>query len=141
MNLHLKAVFALLLALPAASIGAWAEFWPRGFFRSFPVSGHAWAADLGPYNEHFVRDFGSLYVALAICTLFAIRAGSSEAYASVGVAWSTFALLHLLFHVHHLEVFSTADVIGNLVALGGQLLLGLALIVPARPSLQGVAGR
>jgi hypothetical protein len=59
----------------------------------------------------------------------------------VGVAWSTFALLHLLFHVHHLEVFSTADVIGNLVALGGQLLLGLALLVPARPSLQGVAGR
>lgn len=58
MNLHLKAVFALLLALPAASIGAWAEFWPHEFFRSFPVSGHAWAADLGPYDEHFARDFG-----------------------------------------------------------------------------------
>ncbi len=140
MNLHLKAVVALLLAVPAASIGAWAELWPHGFFRSFPVSGHAWASGLGPYNEHFVRDFGGLYLALAICTLGAIKAGSSEAYRSVGAAWSTFALLHLLFHVQHLGVFSAADVVGNLLALGGQLVLGLGLLVPARPRLE-VVGR
>jgi hypothetical protein len=141
MNLRLKAVFAMLLAVSAASIGAWAEFWPHGFFRSFPISGHAWASGLGPYNEHFVRDFGSLYLALAMCTLLAIRAGSSEAYRSVGAAWSTFALLHLLFHLHHLAVFSAMDVIGNLLALGGQLVLGLGLLVPAQPSLQVVAER
>lgn len=141
MNVHLKGVFALLLAVSAASIGAWAELWPHGFFRSFPVSGHAWVSGLGPYNEHFVRDFGSLYLALAVCTLFAIRAGSAEAYRSVGAAWSTFALLHLVFHLHHLEVFSAADVIGNLLALGGQLVLGLGLLVPARSRLEVVAGR
>ena len=92
MNLHAKAVFALLLALSAASLGAWAEFWPRGFFRSLPLSGHSWVFGLGPYNEHFVRDFRSLYLALAMCTLFAIKAGSPEGYRSVGAAWSTFAL-------------------------------------------------
>ena len=130
----------MLLALSAASIGVWAEFWPRGFFRSFPVSGHSWVSGLGPYNEHLVRDFGSLYLALAIGTLLAIKAGSPEGYRIVGAAWSTFALLHLLFHLHHLEVFSAPDAIGNVMVLGGQLLLGLGLLVPAPSRHRVVAG-
>ena len=121
MNLHLKAILALLLALSAASIGAWAEFWPRAFFRSFPVSGHSWVSGLGPYNEHLVRDFGGLYLAMAVATSCAIKADSPEAYRSVGAAWLTFALLHLVFHLHHLDVFSAPDVVGNVLVLGGQL--------------------
>jgi hypothetical protein len=140
MNVPLKAVLTLLLALPAASIGAWAEFWPHGFFRSFPVAGHPWVSGLGPYNEHLVRDFGGLYLALAVGTVLAVKAGTPEGYRLVGVVWTTFALLHLAFHLDHLEVFSTADVVGNLFALGGQLLLGLGLLVRS-PSMRrmGVA--
>ncbi len=132
MNLNLKATFALLLALSAASIGVWAEFWPQEFFRSFPVSGHSWVSGLGPYNEHLVRDFGGLYLAMAVATSCAIKANSPEAFRSVGAAWLTFAVLHLVFHLHHLDVFTTPDVVGNVVVLGGQLLLALALLVPSR---------
>jgi hypothetical protein len=39
-----------------------------------------------------------------------------------------------------LEVFSAVDVIGNLLALGGQLMLGLGLLVPAQSRLEVVAG-
>ena len=59
----------ILWALNAlgAFVGAWALAAPRSFYDGFPMPGllGAWVASDGPYNEHLVRDVGSLYLALA----------------------------------------------------------------------------
>jgi hypothetical protein len=55
-----------ILAVVQGVVGVWALLAPASFYARFPVSGHAWVAQLPPYNEHLVRDFGALNLALAV---------------------------------------------------------------------------
>ncbi len=55
-----------VLAVSEALIGGWALFAPASFYRSFPAAGHGWVALLPPYNEHLIRDVGSLSLALTV---------------------------------------------------------------------------
>src|SRR3954471_13364403 len=57
-------VVLALLAFTSAGIGVWAAFAPRAFYDKFPGLGQVWVAVDGPYNEHLVRDFGALNLAL-----------------------------------------------------------------------------
>ena len=41
-----------------------------------------------------------------------------------------FSLPHLAFHAAHLGSFGLADQVGNMVALGGALVLALVLLLP-----------
>ena len=68
-----RAVRVLLIVLGAVALelGVWATFAPRSFYDDFPGLGRAWVAADGPYNEHLVRDFGGLNLALAVLTLVA----------------------------------------------------------------------
>lgn len=130
MTAQRKRVLAAILALSAGLVGGWATLAPRSFYDSFPLPGHHWVSGLGPYNEHLVRDVGGLYLALLVVTVWAIVRASSELLRLTGAAWFAFSLPHLLFHLDHLDGFATSDKVGNVVALGGSLLIALVLMLP-----------
>ena len=44
---------------------------PHNWYGEFPVGSGRWISSLGPYDEHLVRDFGSLYLALGLLLAFA----------------------------------------------------------------------
>ena len=60
-----------VLAAQGLLLGAWATASPRGYFNDFPGLGLQWVAGDGPYNEHLMRDYGALNLALGVFTLCA----------------------------------------------------------------------
>ena len=71
-------VLLWLLALTGLTLGIYAEFFPRAFYDDFPF-GRSWVMHDGPFNEHLVRDFGAMNLALTAVTLAALYFGSLAA--------------------------------------------------------------
>jgi hypothetical protein len=70
----------LVLGIGNIPVGVWATFVPRSFYDDFPGFGRHWVQVDGPYNEHLVRDFGAVNLALAVVTITAaILCGAREA--------------------------------------------------------------
>jgi nucleoside-diphosphate-sugar epimerase len=113
-----------LLAV-ALQIGFWASLAPRSFYDDFPGGGRVWVAVDGPYNEHFVRDFGALNLALAVLTLVALVRLSPTLVRVAAGAWLAYGIPHLVYHLRHLEPYGTGDAVANVTALA------LAVAVPA----------
>ncbi|MDP3952222.1 hypothetical protein [Microbacterium sp.] len=111
-------------------VGLWAAIWPTTFYSSFPGLGRVWIAVDGPFNEHLIRDVGSLYLALAAASIAAAFTRGPEAGRVVGVAWTVFGLPHLIYHAVQFDGMPIIDVIGNIISLGGSLLLGIVLMLP-----------
>lgn len=124
----------VVLILSAADVGIWAQLAPASFYRDFPGLGMHWLTVLGPYNEHLTRDVGGLYLALLVMTTGAlIRVADAYLVRLCAGAWAVFSAAHLSFHVAHLSMYGTRDQILNVIALGGTLLIALALLLsPAR---------
>lgn len=120
-----------LLAVSGLAIGLWAAFDPRGFYGSFPGGGRQWVSADGPYNEHLVRDFGSLNLALAAVALIAFWHPVRELLIAVGLANLVYGVPHLIYHLRHLGVYDTADKIGNIGALSVALVLPVILLAVA----------
>ncbi|MGV2984508.1 hypothetical protein ACNPNP_12470 [Microbacterium sp. AGC85] len=111
-------------------VGLWAALWPATFYSAFPGLGRVWIAVDGPYNEHLIRDVGALYLALAAASIAAAFARRPEPGRVVGVAWTVFGLPHLIYHAMQFGGMPLIDVIGNIIGLGGSLLLGIVLMLP-----------
>ena len=111
-------------------VGLWAALWPATFYSAFPGLGRVWIAVDGPYNEHLIRDVGALYLALAAASIAAAFARRPESGRVVGVAWTVFGLPHLIYHAMQFGGMPLIDVIGNIIGLGGSLLLGIVLMLP-----------
>jgi hypothetical protein len=124
----------LLLTLSAAYVGGWAAVAPRSFYDSFPGLHRVWVSVDGPFNEHLVRDVGGLYLGLAAAGVLALRWRREHVFAGLGVAWTTFSVLHLAYHLSHLGGLGTVDVAGQVVALGGTLLLAVVLVATTVPA-------
>ncbi len=131
-NIRIKQVLVGVLGLSAVLVGAWAAAAPPSFFSSFPLPGHHWVAPFGPYNEHLTRDVGSLYLSLFVMSVWAAIRPRNETFTMVGVAWLVFSIPHLIFHGMHLDMFSTGDAVGNVVGLGGTVVLAALLVLPRR---------
>ena len=56
----------LFLAATTLNGSIWALPFPRSFYVDFPSPGRDWVSTLGPYDEHLVRDYGALNLALGI---------------------------------------------------------------------------
>ena len=121
--LALIAVFMLPAGLQAALA-------PRSFFDDFPL-GRGWIAHQGDaYNEHLVRDVGALFLALVVVTAWtAWRRGPSRA---VAVAWLLQGVLHLVFHVSHLDGYDTIDKVGLIGSLVSVPVLALVVLWAGR---------
>ena len=114
-----------VLALVALQVGLWATLAPQSFYDDFPGSGRVWVAVDGPYNEHLVRDVGSLNLALAAVTVVALVTLARPAVLAAAAAWILYSLPHLVYHLRHLDVYDTTDQVLTVVALA------LALVLPA----------
>src|SRR5439155_4001075 len=66
----------LVLGIASLQLGVWATIAPQSFYKSYPGAGRHWIDLNGPFNEHFIRDFGGLNLALALLTIAAFIAGT-----------------------------------------------------------------
>lgn len=123
----------IVLTITGLSLGGWAYFAPLSWYDTFPGLGMHWLPVLGPYNEHFVKDVGSLFLGLAVLSALAVYHLRNRAVVVItGAAWSVFNVLHLIYHLGMLHMYGTRDAVLNVVSLGLLLVVSLALLVPAR---------
>ncbi|OBI99542.1 hypothetical protein A5660_03040 [Mycobacterium alsense] len=108
-------------------VGVVATFFPRSFYDWVP-----WVDLIPPYSEHLMRDYGAMNLGLAL--VFAVAATTMErrlVRVALG-AYLLFAVPHLIFHVTHLENFSTAAAVGQTAILAIAVLLPAALLILTR---------
>jgi hypothetical protein len=139
----LQRIVLAVLALVAVELGLWAGFAPRSFYDDFPGGGRSWVAPDGPYNEHLVRDVGSLSLSLAVVTAAAAVTLGPRLVVVAAVAVLVWSVPHLAFHLGHLEGLATSDQVGQVVSLGlgvagPLLLLGLRAAAGRDPDHAGV---
>ena len=125
-----KRGIAVVLAVSAADVGFWAEFAPWSFYGSFPLTGLPWVSAFGPFNEHMSLDVGGLYLGLLAISAWVALRPRTESFAIVGAGWLAFSVPHFIYHMVHLGVFGTADSIGNIVTLGGTVIIAALLLLP-----------
>lgn len=114
------------LALSTGVVGVWATSAPRSFYDDFPGFGQVWIAVDGPYNEHLIRDVGSLNLALTIITVVAIYRPRRLVARIVAVATLVNGVPHFAYHaLNRPDEMSASDRTASLVALA------MFLAVPA----------
>ncbi len=119
----------LVLAFTGLAIGAWAAFAPRGFFDSFPGLGQTWVAVDGPYNEHLVRDFGALNLALGVVAAAALVSLVRPLVAAAAGAWLAYGVPHVVYHSRHTASLDGPDAIALLSALTFTAALALVVLL------------
>jgi nucleoside-diphosphate-sugar epimerase len=113
-----------LLALGNLGVGIQAAFTPRSFYDDFPF-GRGWVAMDGPYNEHLVRDVGSLNLALVVLVFAALMIGTRTIVRTAMVVWLVNAVPHLIYHLRHLTM-----IMGGADKFGIGATLGFAAVAP-----------
>jgi len=122
-------VVLALWAAVSVQLAIWATFAPRSFYDDYPGFGREWVRVNGPYNEHFVRDFGALNLALAVVTIAALVTLSRPMVVAVAVAWLAWSVPHLVYHLRHLDVFSSGDKVVNVFLLSSLPVLAVVVLV------------
>ena len=118
----------LFLAATTLNGSLWALPFPRSFYEDFPLPGREWVSTLGPYDEHLVRDYGALNLALGILLVAAAIFLERRLTRVALVAWLGYALPHFVYHTTLTEHFSPFDNVGQLGSLGLQVLLPLVML-------------
>ena len=115
----LRGGLLFVAATPLAG-GLWALLLPRVFYEDFPLPGRQWVSTLGPYNEHLIRDYGALNLALAVLLVSAAIYLERRLVRVALVTWLVFATPHFVFHLgqtHHFSATSNAEQLGGLALL------------------------
>jgi hypothetical protein len=120
-----------ILAVSSAIIGGWGLFAPASFFDGFPGSGHHWVSSLPPYNEHLVRDYGSMNLALAVVLAIAATTLSRTAVLAGLLAVLVSGVPHFVFHAGHQSGLSGGEQTVELIALALPIALAALLLVMA----------
>jgi len=118
-----------ILALTSVQLGVWATFWPHQFYRTYPGGGRTWVAVNGPYNEHLVRDFGGLNLAITVFLVVAIVTMSMTMVRTASAGYLLFGIPHLVYHLRHLDVFTSTDKAVNAVLLSLAVLTALGALL------------
>jgi hypothetical protein len=122
-------VILVVWAVVAVQLGIWATFAPRSFYDDYPGFGREWVRVDGPFNEHLVRDFGALNLALAVMTIVAVITMLRPLVIAVAIAWLAWGVPHLVYHLRHLDVYSTDDKVLNVIALAALPVLATVVLV------------
>jgi nucleoside-diphosphate-sugar epimerase len=125
-----------LMALGNIGVGLQALFTPRSFYDDFPL-GRGWVGMDGAYNEHLVRDVGSLNLALVVLVLAALFVSTRSLARIAAVVWLVNAVPHFAYHARHINMagMEGSDKVAILFTLGGAVVLPvlvLALLAPRR---------
>jgi len=130
---RLARIVLAVLAVSGAIVGLWATFAPRSFYDDFPGGGRSWVAPDGPFNEHLVRDVGSLNLALTVLTVAAAIMLVRSLVVVAALGWLAYGIPHLVYHLRHRDVYDTGDQVANLVSLALiPVLAVVALVVGAK---------
>ncbi|HEX6310234.1 MAG TPA: hypothetical protein VF152_01245 [Acidimicrobiia bacterium] len=130
---RLLRIVLVLLAAQGAVVGLWATFAPRSFYDDFPGGGRTWVAADGPFNEHLVRDVGSLYLAITVITVAAAILLVRSLVVIAGLGWLVQAVPHLVYHLRHLELYDPGDQVANVTGLVlVAVLAAVALVLGAK---------
>jgi len=130
---RLRQVALVVIAFSTGLVGLWATIAPKSFYEDFPGAGRVWVAVDGPYNEHLVRDVGSLNLALAFVAVLALITGSTLLARAAGGAALIYGVPHLLYHATHLDPYDSDDKVALIFSLSIAVLAGvLALAAPTQ---------
>jgi len=130
---RLARIVLAVLAVSGAIVGLWATFAPRSFYDDFPGGGRSWVAPDGPFNEHLVRDVGSLNLALTVLTVAAAILLVRSLVVVAALGWLAYGIPHVVYHVRHRDVYDTGDQVASLVSLAlVPVLAVVALVVGAK---------
>jgi len=128
---RLRQVALIVIAFSTGLVGLWATAAPKSFYEDFPGAGRVWVAVDGPYNEHLVRDVGSLNLALAFVAVLALITGSTLLARAAGGAALIYGVPHLLYHATHLDPYDTDDQVALIFSLSIAVLAAvLAVAAP-----------
>jgi hypothetical protein len=98
-----------ILALTGLQLGVWIQVAPQHFFDEFPGAGHRWVSAFGPYNEHLLRDFGAMNLALGGLALVATIWFRRTLVRVACAVWFVFGVQHLAFHGMHVDMLDGVD--------------------------------
>ena len=108
-------------------VGLVATLAPRAFYDHVP-----WVNLMPPFSEHLMRDFGAMNLSLALVFVVAAITMERRMVRIALGAYLLFAIPHLIFHVTHLEPFTTAAAVGQTIVLTVAVLLPVALLILTR---------
>ena len=113
--------------------GIWALFFPQSFYTSFPNLGFGfhWIDSMGAFNDHFIRDIGAFFCALASLSVYTLYGRFEEgtirltAYGNL-----VFAVPHLIYHIIMINMFITmADKIVGISSLAGAVIVPIIILI------------
>lgn len=108
-------------------VGIVATLFPRAFYDYVP-----WVDLMPPYSEHLMRDYGAMNLGLALVLVVAAATMDRRMVRVALGAYLLFAIPHWLFHVTHLENFTTAAAVEQTITLTLALLPVALLILTGR---------
>jgi hypothetical protein len=117
----------IYMAISLALVAAWILIAPKHFYDEFPGPSQ-WVSALPPYNEHLIRDFGSVGLGLATLAGLAAVWMQRRLVQATAIALVVGSLPHAIYHSTTTEVYSTADNLLSLGALYAQELLPLLIL-------------
>lgn len=122
MTLVTRLVLAAL-AVVELVVGLWNQWFPAGFYRDFPT-----VALTPPFSEHYARDFGGATLGIAVVLIAALVSPRPALVVTAGLAYTVFAVPHLVFHLEHLDGASSAQAVGLTAANVVAAVLGILLV-------------
>jgi hypothetical protein len=108
-------------------VGLVATLAPRAFYDDVP-----WVNLMPPFSEHLMRDYGAMNLSLALVFVVAATTMERRMVRIALGAYLLFAIPHLIFHLTHLEHFTTAAAIWQTLLLTVAALLPVALLILTR---------
>jgi hypothetical protein len=127
------------IAAGYALVGFWAAFAPRSFYTDFPGAGRHWISPDGPYNQHLIRDVGELNLALLVVVVVALVTLSLPAVRAALLATVVNGVLHVVYHVGHVDMFSSSDQVAIIASLVLAPLVAVVLLATVRDAPGGAA--
>ena len=107
----------LILAFQGLLSGVWATASPRGYFDDFPGFGLSWVSPDGPYNEHLMRDYGALNLALGFVALAAAIWLTRALVMTAAIAWIVYSVPHIIYHALNGDPYETSDHVAIVASL------------------------
>lgn len=125
--MNLKRLLLTINLVALIPLALWPIVSPRNFYENFPGGGFHWIDVNGPYNEHFLIDFGALNLALALVVGLALWKMTDTIVFAAGIALTAYALPHSIYHLNHLDVYKSGEEIPAVAPLLAQFVMGLAI--------------
>jgi hypothetical protein len=121
----------IILAIQGLFSGAWSTIDPRGFYDDFPGLGMSWVAPDGPYNEHLMRDYGALNLALGVLAVCAAIWLTRTLVAATAIAWIVYSIPHIAYHALNGQHYDSSDHVAIVASLAFTPIIAIVVLMAA----------